>query len=88
MDKTALARADVENFLNRMSFLDANGRMTTNTRITYVRRACNVLKQGRAMGLTRPDGPMAGLPDDFVITRLDVPKAPEPSEEVLTCRPR
>ncbi|WP_185842211.1 hypothetical protein [Streptomyces sp. WAC 06725] len=43
--------------------------------------ARNVLKQGRAMGLTRPDGPMAGLPDDFVITRLDVPKLPEPSEE-------
>ncbi|MEU1631171.1 hypothetical protein ABZ746_39235 [Streptomyces sp. NPDC020096] len=33
------------------------------------------------MGLTRPEGPMAGLPDDFVITRLDVPKPPEPSEE-------
>ncbi|MET8831599.1 tyrosine-type recombinase/integrase [Streptomyces sp. NPDC004610] len=81
MDKTELSRADIENFLNRMAFLDANGRYTTNTRITYVRMARNVLKQCRVMGLTRPEGPMAGLPDDFVITRLDVPKAPEPSEE-------
>ncbi|WP_381805699.1 tyrosine-type recombinase/integrase [Streptomyces niveus] len=81
MDKSGLSRADIENFLNRMAFLDANGRFTTNTRISYVRMARNVLKQCRVMGLTRPEGPMAGLPDDFVITRLDVPKAPEPSEE-------
>ncbi|MEV8529879.1 site-specific integrase [Streptomyces sp. NPDC052000] len=81
MDKSALARADIENYLNRMSFLDANSRFSTNTRIAYIRMARNVLKQGRAMGLARPDGPMAGLPDDFVITRLDVPKLPEPSEE-------
>ncbi|GHG63678.1 hypothetical protein [Streptomyces griseocarneus] len=33
------------------------------------------------MGLTRPGAPMAGLPDDFVITLRDVPKAAEPSEE-------
>ncbi|MFG2886666.1 tyrosine-type recombinase/integrase [Streptomyces sp. NPDC048297] len=81
MDKAALARADIENFLNRMSFLEANGQMSPPTRIAYVSKARNVLKQGRAMGLTRPDGPMAGLPDDFVISRTDVPKPPEPSEE-------
>ncbi|MGW1620515.1 tyrosine-type recombinase/integrase [Streptomyces sp. NPDC002172] len=81
MDKSELSRADIENFLNRMAFLEANGRFTTNTRISYVRMARNVLKQCRVMGLTRPEGPMAGLPDDFVITRLDVPKAPGPSEE-------
>ncbi|MBW8800177.1 MAG: site-specific integrase [Streptomyces sp.] len=81
MDKSELSRADIENFLNRMAFLEANGRFTTNTRATYVRMARNVLKQCRVMGLTRPEGPMAGLPDDFVITRLDVPKAPGPSEE-------
>ncbi|MFI6461595.1 tyrosine-type recombinase/integrase [Streptomyces sp. NPDC050538] len=81
LDKAALSRADIENFLNRMSFLDANGRMTTLTRISYVRMARNVLRQCRAMGLTRPEGLMAGLPDDFVITRLDVPRPPEPSEE-------
>ncbi|MFE7268458.1 tyrosine-type recombinase/integrase [Streptomyces sp. NPDC057592] len=81
MDKSELSRADIENFLNRMAFLDANGRITTNTRISYVRMARNVLKQCRVMGLTRSEGPMAGLPDDFVITRLDVPRAPEPSEE-------
>ncbi|MGA4844728.1 tyrosine-type recombinase/integrase [Streptomyces sp. G45] len=81
MDKAALARADIENFLNRMSFLEANGQMSALTRIAYISKARNVLREGRAMGLTRPDGPLAGLPDDFVITRHDVPKPPEPSEE-------
>lgn len=81
LDLAALSRADIENFLNRMSFLEANGRMTTNTHRSYVRMARNVLKQARALGLTRPGGPMAGLPDDFTITRFDVPKAPEPPEE-------
>lgn len=81
MDETALSRADIENFLNRMAFFEANGTYSPLTRIAYVSKARNVLRQGRAMGLTRPEGPLAGLPDDFVITRLDVPKMPEPSEE-------
>ncbi|MFK8851698.1 tyrosine-type recombinase/integrase [Streptomyces sp. Ac-502] len=81
LDLAVLSRADIENFLNRMSFLEANGRMTTNTRRSYVRMARNVLRQARALGLTRPGGTMAGLPDDFTITRHDVPKAPEPPEE-------
>ncbi|MFE9637335.1 hypothetical protein [Streptomyces sp. NPDC006463] len=64
-----------------MTFLEANGRIAADTRTSYVRAARNVLRQSRVMGLTRADGPMAGLPDDFVITRHDVPKPPEPSEE-------
>ncbi len=46
-----------------------------------MRVARNVLRQARALGLTRPGGTMVGLPDDFTITRHDVPKAPEPPEE-------
>ncbi|MFE7664727.1 tyrosine-type recombinase/integrase [Streptomyces celluloflavus] len=80
-DTTALGRADIENYLNRMTFLEANGRIAATTRISYVRATRNVLRQSRVMGLTRADGPMARLPDDFVITRHDVPKMPEPSEE-------
>ncbi|MCX4791685.1 hypothetical protein OG369_38045 [Streptomyces sp. NBC_01221] len=80
-DTTALGRSDIENYLNRMTFLEANGRVAATTRTSYVRAARNVLRQSRVMGLTRVDGPMAGLPDDFVITRHDVPKMPEPSEE-------
>ncbi|MEQ4611465.1 site-specific integrase [Streptomyces cavourensis] len=64
-----------------MSFLEANDEMSPLTRIAYISKARNVLRQGRAMGLTRPGEPLAGLPDDFVITREDVPKPPEPSEE-------
>ncbi|MFD3422060.1 tyrosine-type recombinase/integrase [Streptomyces decoyicus] len=81
MDPAELSRADIENYLNRMSFLQANGHFTLNTRRHYLMKARNALREARAMGLTRPGGPMAGLPDDFVITRRDVPKAAEPSEE-------
>ncbi|WP_369211748.1 tyrosine-type recombinase/integrase [Streptomyces flavofungini] len=81
LDLAALSRADIENYLNRMSFLQANGHFTLNTRRHYIQKARNALREARAMGLTRPGAPMAGLPDDFVITRHDVPKAAEPSQE-------
>ncbi|MFD5564445.1 tyrosine-type recombinase/integrase [Kitasatospora griseola] len=81
LEMAALSRADIENFLNRMSFLQANGHFTLNTRRAYLMKARNALREARAMGLTRPGSPMAGLPDDFVITRRDIPKAAEPSEE-------
>ncbi|WP_432137176.1 tyrosine-type recombinase/integrase [Streptomyces sp. bgisy154] len=80
-DRAALGRPDIENFLNRMSFLEANGKMTASTRRTYVGMARNVLRDARGLGLTRPGGPMEGLPDDFILTRFDVPKPPEPPEE-------
>jgi integrase len=33
-----------------------------------------ILRECRALGLTRPGQPMAGLPDDFVIRRGDIPQ--------------
>jgi integrase len=81
LDLAALSRADIENYLNRMSYLQANGHFTLNTRRHYIQKARNALREARAMGLARPGAPMAGVPDDFVIPRRDVPKAAEPSEE-------
>ncbi|MER7468605.1 hypothetical protein [Streptomyces sp. NPDC097981] len=80
-DRAALGRPGIENFLHRMSFLQANGKMTAHTRRTYISMARNVLRDARGLGLTRSGGPMEGLPDDFILTRFDVPKPPEPSEE-------
>jgi integrase len=71
----ALARADMENFLNRLAFQQANGQMSADAR----RRTCLevrvVLGRVRAMGLTRPGQVAAGLGEDFVITLHDIPRA-------------
>jgi integrase len=44
-----------------------------------------VLSRIRAMGLTRPGGPAAGLPDDFTVSTSDIPYLPghaEPSRDL------
>ena len=33
-----------------------------------------ILRECRALGLTGPGQPMAGLPDDFAIRRADIPQ--------------
>ncbi|WP_252844903.1 hypothetical protein [Actinoallomurus purpureus] len=65
LDPAALARADIENWLNRTRFLQEHGRLGAATRWTYLRHVRHILRQVRALGLTRPGEPMAGLPDDF-----------------------
>ncbi len=40
LDLAVLSRADIENFLNGMSFLEANGRMTTNRPPTLAAPTC------------------------------------------------
>jgi hypothetical protein len=39
-----------------------------------------VLTRSRAMGLTRPGAPAAGLAEDFAIHFEDIPDEPEPGE--------
>jgi integrase len=74
---TALGRADMENFLNRLAFQQSAGQLSLDGR----RRVCNTvrttLSRMRAGGLTRAGQPAAGLGEDFVITMADIPAAPE-----------
>lgn len=74
---TALGRPDMENFLHRLAFQQANGQLSDNRR----RRAClevrTILGRLRALGLTRPGQVAAGLADDFVITLHDIPRPVE-----------
>jgi len=73
----ALDRADVENFLNRLAFQQSQGQLSCDARRRVCLQLRMVLNRIRAMGLTRPGQPAAGLGDDFVITLLDVPRAVE-----------
>jgi integrase len=69
----ALGRADIENFLNRLGYLESAGTITRYHRNVICRGARAVLAGIRALGLTRPGRPAAGLPGDVAITAADIP---------------
>jgi integrase len=75
-----LGRADMEVFLHRLAYLESGGRISRDARTRAVREVRAVLTRARAMGLTRPGGPAAGLSEDFTLSRTDVPAEPEPGE--------
>ncbi len=77
---TQLTRHDIEIFLNRLAFLDHRGDITTATRLRTCQHVKNLLARFRNLGLTRPGGVAAGLPDDFALTRPDIPAEPDDPE--------
>jgi len=76
----ALGRRDVEGFLNRLAYLESTGEISRYRRNGICRDVREVLAGIRALGLTRPGGPAAGLPGDFAIGRGDIPAEPERGE--------
>lgn len=76
-----LGRADIENFLNRLALLESRGDLTAYVRYHTVANVAKVLRQTRALGLTRRGEAMAGLGDDFCILREDAPAAPARIDE-------
>src|SRR5260370_38032325 len=75
-----LGRADIEAFLHRMAFLSASGQLSAYSRVKTCQDAGRVLTEIRSLGLTRPGGPAAGVPDDFTLTAGDVPAKADPGE--------
>jgi integrase len=76
----ALGRRDVEGFLNRLAYLESTGQISRYRRNGICRDVREALAGIRALGLTRPAGPAAGLPGDFTIERGDIPADPERGE--------
>jgi integrase len=76
----ALGRVDMDGFLNRLAFLESAGRISADARIRACREVRHVLTRVRAMGLTRPGAPAAGLGEDFTLGVSDIPAEPEPAE--------
>jgi integrase len=75
-----LGRRDVEGFLNRLAYLESTGQISRHRRNGICRDVREVLAGIRALGLTRPGGPAAGLAGDFAIERGDIPADPERGE--------
>jgi hypothetical protein len=76
----ALGRTDIENFLNRLGYLESAGTITRYHRNVICRGTRAALAGIRALGLTRPGQPAAGLPGDVVITAADIPAGAERGE--------
>lgn len=75
-----LGRADIESFLHRLAYQEADGQLTHKARARIVRQLKRMLARVRSLGLTRPGAVAAGLADDFVLLTSDVPQEPEEEE--------
>jgi hypothetical protein len=79
-DVTALGRPDIDAFLRRRAMAESTGQVSRITRISQVERLKLVLQRMRALGVTRPGRPAAGLSEDFTLEARDVPERPGPGE--------
>jgi integrase len=77
---TTLGRLDIEGFLNRLAYVESTGEISRYRRNGICRDVREALAGIRALGLTRPGGPAAGLAGDFAIERGDIPADPERGE--------
>lgn len=71
-----LGRSDIVALTNRLAHKERTGEMTAKTRLSRCRYLKRFLHDIRVLGLTRADGPAAGLPDDFHMGRKDIPSEP------------
>ena len=79
-DPALLGRADIEGFLHRLTFLASQGRLSADARTRICREIRHLLGRFRALGLTRPGCPAAGLGDDFTVSAGDIPLRPDEPE--------
>jgi hypothetical protein len=77
---SALGRSDIEDFLNRLAYLESVGEISRYRRNGICRDVREVLAGIRALGLTRPGQLAAGLAGDFAVERGDIPAEPERGE--------
>lgn len=80
MDQTALGRADIVTFLNRLLYLQEQGEISGNRRCDDARDVRRLLTRMRTLGLSRPGQPLHGLPHDFALREEDIPDDPEDAE--------
>jgi integrase len=71
VDPALVQRADLAAFVNDLAHLEARGDLARNTRRTWVTELDRFLREARAMGLSRPGGPMHSLPENAVLYPTD-----------------
>ncbi|MGH9107025.1 MAG: tyrosine-type recombinase/integrase, partial [Acidimicrobiales bacterium] len=76
---SALQRSDIADFSNDLAHLEARGDIARNTRRGWVAQLDQFLREARALGLSRPGGPMHGLAENVVVPKSA--RVPEGSRE-------
>jgi integrase len=79
-DPHLVSRADLAAFASDLSHLEAKGQLSPLTRRSWLLHVGQFLAEARAMGLSRPGRPMAGLPEDVIFRRGDRLRAVSPGE--------
>jgi integrase len=79
-DPALLSRAGIESFVHRLAFLANQERISADARTRTCREIRHLLRQFRALGLTRRGGAAGGLPDDFAVRDSDIPLKPDEPE--------
>jgi integrase len=77
MDPRLLTRSDIVMFLNWLAYLTEQGELSQYARGRRAYDGKRLLHRMRSMGLTRTGQPLHGLPDDFALSRQDMPALPE-----------
>ena len=68
-----LGRADIVTFLNQLAHQEHTGQISPYQRHKICQHAAMVLRECRALGMTRSGSPLAGLADEFTVRRADSP---------------
>jgi integrase len=74
---SAVGRADIAAFCNRLAYLQAQDTLTYTTRRKVCGQVKNLLDWVRTSGLTRRGQQLHRLPGDFALTRSDIPARPD-----------
>lgn len=77
MQPAEVDRADIVAFLNRLKHRESSGEISAYQRRKIAQQAALVLRECRAIGLARPNRPMAGLNQEFTFRRNDLPPVPK-----------
>jgi integrase len=84
VDRSAVGRRDVEQFLMRLAGLASAGRIANKTHVDCVIMVRSLLRRARDRGLTSPGALLYGLSDTFALYESDTPEKEErdPDDEV------
>ena len=84
VDRAAVGRRDIEQFLMRLAGLESAGKIANKTHVDCVIMVRSLLRRARDRGLTAPGGGLYGLSDTFALYESDTPEKEErdPDDEV------
>jgi integrase len=84
VDRAAVGRRDIENFLMRLSGMTAAGEIASSSHVDCVTMVRSLLRRARDRGLTAPGGALHGLPDTFAFYETDIPEQEvrDPDDEI------